>query len=188
MGHEAREVWSHRCAARGLARGLAKLKVCPRGTTPAAKHDDLRCFPPLYAKHSPKVGESHAKKARGSCRYGQTERLVSRFCGRSPEKPAKEIRFFICWAKGTSEVPLRPSAHTHTRLEREMPSRETANGVRTRARELVEMSKSSLKARDAARDTPSSCNTETRKHLLTFPLTLPKFVCFSFYLRHIISF
>lgn len=29
------------------------------------KHEASRCFPALRAKHSPKMGESHAKKARG---------------------------------------------------------------------------------------------------------------------------
>lgn len=45
-----------------LTRGLAKHKVCPRGTTPAATHYSFCPFPPLPAKYGPEPGEGHAKE------------------------------------------------------------------------------------------------------------------------------
>lgn len=84
VGHETRGV-----VPLAAVWGLAKHKVCPRGTTTAMKH---YCpFPPLLVKYRPEPRESHAREQDAAA---TTARQMSQFHGKRTENPAKKIRLF----------------------------------------------------------------------------------------------
>lgn len=120
-----------------LTWGLAKHKVCPRGTTPAAKHYSFCPFPPLPAKYSPEPGQGHAKEQDADATTARQNVSVSwqencKVCWRN-------YFFFLFGRQGELQKFCSTSTHTNTLLE--MPHRDTGRVVRTRPTELMKMSK-----------------------------------------------